>query len=72
MRLHDNEYYQCLVDLGESYLSQYEEDRDVTCLRRSKRISDKLWDEKNNYYGRTKNRATNLRNKIKNYMPNVK
>lgn len=72
LRLHDNEYYQCLVDLGESYLSQYEEDRDVTCLRRSKRISDKLWDEKNNYYGRIKNRATNLRNKIKNYMPNVK
>lgn len=64
-----DEYYQCLILLGNTYLSYYLINRaeNLEYLRKSRQTSNKLIQEKDNYFGKTKNQARLLKDKLIQY-----
>lgn len=64
-----DEYYQCLILLGNTYLSYYLINRaeNLEYLRKSRQTSNKLILEKDNYFGKTKNQARLLKDKLIQY-----
>ena len=70
-QLHDktSEYFKCLILLGNLYLDLYLSNREtnIQYLRKARRISNKLRDQKDFYYGRIKVEAKTLRDKLQKY-----
>ncbi len=70
-QLHDktSEYFKCLILLGNVYLDLYLNNREtnIQYLRKARRISNKLRDQKEFYYGKIKGAAKTLRDKLQKY-----
>lgn len=65
----DDAYYQCLILLAKTYLKLYLVDKTTNLhyLRRARTISNKLYDQRSLYYGKTKGAATALREELQKY-----
>lgn len=79
LKIRDDEFYQCVSYLGRNYLEIYKESKSdnkesnaVVYLRKARRMSDILYDERHNYGSKVRGFATTLRNELKTYMPTLR